>query len=302
MKTSLELIEFKTIDNVMLPGLLYNVEGDSIVISLHGNGSSGGLYNVRRNNILGKGFNKMGISYLTFSNRGSHFIQKFDRVNENGEREREEFGVAYELINECIYDIDGAVSYAKELGYKKIYLMGLSTGANKICLYDKLKKDNENNIFGYILLSGGDDTGLFYESVGDIEFKNMMDLCKRKIGEGKGRELVPGDMIISYQSLLDQIDPDGEYNIFPFFFELNKIKLMHKEPFIEFKNLKRPTLIIYGDKDEYCYGRVHDCIELLKKVVNDKKGYSFRVLKDANHNFEGKNEELLKSILDWINK
>ena len=50
--------------------------------------------------------------------------------------ERKRFGMAYEKIKECIEDIDGAISFLKKHGYRKFYLAGASTGANKICVYN----------------------------------------------------------------------------------------------------------------------------------------------------------------------
>ena len=41
-------------------------------------------------------------------------------------------GTRYEIFEESIYDIDGAVDKAINLGYKRIVLLGHSYGCNKI--------------------------------------------------------------------------------------------------------------------------------------------------------------------------
>jgi len=301
----LKLVEFPNTDNLQLPALLYTpvIKTDKIVISLHGNGSSGGFYNVAKNNSLGQALTKAGYAFLTFSNTGAHLIQKFDKILEDGTRERVTQGVAYELIRNCVQDIDGAVNFAKGRGYNKIVLLGQSTGANKICVYHKYRPDND--IAAYILTSGGDDSGLFYVMVGSPRFKMIINNCQQKIREGKGKFLASkytNQMVITYQALLDQIDPDGEYNIFPFYWSLNNIKIMKKEPFHEFKQLNKPTLVIYGLNDQYCFNRTLDCIDLLKTAVGNNKDYTFKNIPEADHSFSGKETELASEISNWLLK
>jgi len=298
----LELIEFPNTNNIFLPGLLYEPEkgSDKVLIYLHGNGSSGGFYSVEVQNIFGKTLIDNRISYFTFTNTGGHLIQKFDKITD-GENERVVAGVAYELIKDCISDIDGAVNFVKSRGYKHIYFIGASTGANKICVYDFYKE--KNIVEKYILESGGDDSGLYYSAVGDKKFMSALQMCEKQIKDGKGRNLVPKYLYstpISYQSLYDQINPDGDYNIFPFYWQLNGVQIMKKTPWREIVKITRPILVIYGDQDEYCYEKVLDCVNLMKNAVTGKKNYKFEVVKDANHAFFGKRKELVEKVLKFL--
>jgi pimeloyl-ACP methyl ester carboxylesterase len=265
----LQLIEFPNIKNVILPGLLFEPDKDSkkIAIFIHGNGSSAGFYSTELHNTFGKSLTDKGIAYLTFTNTGGHMIQKFDRLIYK-KRERITFGVTYELIKDCIFDIDGAINYVKSRGYEHIYLIGVSTGANKICVYNFYKKNNI--VEKYILLSTGDDSGIYYNSVGDKRFRLALEKCRNMITKGKGRDLAPQFLYglpISFQSLYDQINPDGDYNIFPFYWHLNKIKIMKKGPWRELKKITKPTIVIQGGEDEHCYGRATECVDLVKNAV-----------------------------------
>src|SRR3989344_4745824 len=118
----LELIQFPNTENIFLPGLLFEPENgsDKILIFLHGNGSSGGFYSVELQNIFGKNLTVNGISYFTFTNTGGHLIQKFDKISA-GKKERVVAGSAFELIKDCVSDIDGAINYLKGRGYKHFY-------------------------------------------------------------------------------------------------------------------------------------------------------------------------------------
>jgi hypothetical protein len=299
----LELVQFPNTDNISLPGLLYEPVKitDRVLIYLHGNGSSGGFYSVELQNTFGKTQTDNGIAYLTFTNIGGHLIQKFDK-NLDDKTERVVKGSAYELIKDCIGDIDGAINFVKSRGYKHIYLIGGSTGANKICVYNYYK--SENIVEKYILESGGDDSGGYYEAVGADRFNRVLQECITKIEKGEGEQLVtnpPFNSPISYQSLFDITNPEGDYNIFPFYWQLNKIKIMKKEPWREIKKIEKPTLIMYGGKDEFCYGRVVDCVDLIKKSVRGKNNFQFEIVEDADHAFFGKRKELAHIVSEFLN-
>lgn len=306
MKNNLRLVSFATSDNLTLPGLLYEPDKktDKVALYLHGNGSSSIFYGADEMNLFGESLNKVGVSFFPFNNRGAHWIKKLNRKI-NGKEERIPYGMTYELIKECIYDIDGAIGLLKKLGYKTFYLIGGSTGANKIVVYHYYQR--RNPVSKYILLSGGDDTGLYYE----FEFKKnkkkffkVLNYCRKKIDQGKGRELVPKyilkEPLISYQSLYDTINPDGDYNIFPFNEYINNLNLSKKPLFKEFKTVNKPTLVIYGELDEYCYGNVPRCVQILKKESPNPKLFTFQIIKGADHGFNGKEKELVEMIGDWL--
>lgn len=214
---------------------------------------------------------------------------------------REDYGMAYELIDECVYDIDGAISYLKTQGYGEFYLIGHSTGANKIVVYNKLKPDNE--ISKYVLLAGGDDCGLYYDAMGRDKFLQVLETCKKMIEKDKGRRLVPkshSSTPISYQSLYDTINPDGNYNIFPFNEEMNGLSLATKELFSEFRSIQKQTLVVYGEADEFCYGDVKKCLNVLQEHTVDRTNFAYKTIPNADHGFSNYHRELLQSLQSLI--
>lgn len=300
--SKLKLIEFLNTEGIHLPGLLYEPtkKTKKVLINLHGNGSASVFYSVERSNTFGKYLNKAGISFLTFNNVGAHYIKKLKKTV--GEEEEDiKLGTAYELIKDCIKDIDGAVKYLRNLGYSEFYLMGHSTGANKICVYNYYKP---KNVFSkYILVSGGDDTGIFYKFMGKKKFNFALKKCRKFIDEGRGEKLIPKylmDYIISYKSFYDTINPDGDYNIFPFNEVMNSLELSKKKLFREIKSIKIPTIVIYGENDEYCYGNVSKCLDIINEAVGRKGNFNFEIIKDADHSFHGKEKELINAIVAWL--
>lgn len=173
------LVKFETSDKLILPGLLYEPSHKTkrAAIYLHGMGSS--IFNtVTYTETLAIEITKRNISFMPFNNRGSNLIQKF-RVANKRKKESRIIGMSHEVIKDCIKDIDGAIKYLKSNGYTDIYLIGHSTGANKICVYSYYKATNI--IQKYVLLGGGDDTGLAYKSLGQAKFQQLLNKAKTEI-------------------------------------------------------------------------------------------------------------------------
>ncbi len=110
------------------------------------------FYNYQLHETLATAFCDSNIAYFPFHNRGAHYVQKLHKPTPEGE-ERALYGMAYERIDECVHDINGAITLLQEKGYTELYLLGFSTGANKICVYNFHKPHNA--IKGYILACGG---------------------------------------------------------------------------------------------------------------------------------------------------
>ena len=296
--TNPKFIQFKTSDKLVLPGLLYEAKNSkTAAIYLHGNGSSSIFYH--EDDYLAQTLNKKGISLLLFNNRGAHIIKKLT-VKKGGVEERKQYGMAYEKIKECIQDIDGAIAFLKKQGYKKFYLIGSSTGANKICVYNYYKP--ENSISKYVLVSGGDDTGIYYSMFGRAKFMKLLKRSREMIKKGKGEEIIKEilpDGIFSYQGFWDIANPDGDYNVFSYTEALDKVKLSKKKLFRHFSAIKKPTLVIYGDKDEYVPWGIKRIYEVLKKY---QPGFDFEVVKGADHRYSGKRQEQSKIIVNWLSK
>jgi len=301
--TDTKLIQFESTDGLELPGLFFEPKNKThrVAINLHGNGSSSVFYSFERADGLARHLNEKGIAFFTFNNRGAHYIKKL-KINQDGQKEEIKIGTTFELIKDCIQDIDGAIEFLEKLGYKEFYLIGHSTGTNKICVYHFYKP--RNNVSKYVLIGGGDDTGLYHDMVGGTaKFRKYLKQAKSQIEKGNGRKLIPkyiADYLLSYQSFYDTCNPDGDYNVFPFNEYINKLKLSKKPLFREFKTISKPTLVVYGEHDEYCYGQVERVVDILKKQAPDKDLFEFRIIRGADHGFDGFEEELSQLVADWL--
>lgn len=299
-KLNPQFVEFGTKDGLNLPGLLYEPkQPKAAVIYLHGNGSSSIFYEAAEHqNAMASALNNKGVAILYFNNRGAHLIHKLN-VRRGKIVARKRYGMAYEKIKECVPDIDGAISFLKKRGYKKFYLMGASTGANKICVYNFYKPKNE--IEKYVLLCGGDDTGIYYHAIGKSKFSKLLAMAKRKIAQKHGEdiiaELLPSE-IFSYVGFYDIANPDGDYNTFPFYEAMGRAKLSTKPLFRYFKSIKKPSLVVYGSLDEYAWGDVDRVVNILKK---HQPQLNYRIIKGGDHSFKGHDKELAGIVANWLN-
>jgi len=290
---------FDATDGVALSGLLFEPAKRSrrAAIFLHGTGGAS-VFDSRRTNLLAREMLARGIAWFPFNNRGSHVVRRL-----RTRRKSALGGMAFEVIRECVHDIDGAVRELRRRGYRNLYLVGHSTGANKVVVYNLRKP--RNPVRGYVLLGGGDDTGLLYEQLGARRFRTALETARAKIRGGEGDRLVPDSLtplppMMSWRSFYDMANPDGDYNVFPFLEVLRGVRLSRKPRFRHLRALRKPTLILYGDRDEYCYGDVGACVAVLADAVAERPNIEIAVMSDADHGFTGREGELGALIAGWV--
>jgi pimeloyl-ACP methyl ester carboxylesterase len=294
---NLTLVQIKTEDGLTLPGTLYEAPNSKkVAIHLHGNGSRSVFYQEDQRDKQVKALNNKGVSFLLFNNRGAHYVKKLN-VSMGGKEERKRFGTSYELIKDCIKDIDAAINFLEKLGYKEFYLIGESTGANKICVYHYYKP--KNKVSKYVLTTGSGDVGLYYDLLGKKKFFDLLNESKEKIKQGKGEDIIEDMLpdIYSYVGFYDIANPDGDYNVFPFLEVMKNLKLSKKPLFRYYKSLNKPTLAIYGGKDEYALENTTEMVKILKE---QKPEFEYHVIKDGDHALTRHQKEVSKLIAKWL--
>ena len=281
------LVRFSTRDDLVLAGLLFEPKRKSkrAAIFLHG---MGGSFESRRTNILADAFTKRGVAWFAFNNRGSYIMRRGG-------------GTAMEKIRDGVMDIDAAIRELRRRGYRDITLIGHSTGANKIAVYNRYTR--RNLATRYILLGGGDDTGLSFTHLGARRFHSALAKARAMIKAGRGDELAPRDYaphVTSWRAFYDMSNPDGDYNVFPFLEFMRGIRLSKRPRFRHLRTIRKPTLVLYGDKDEFCFDDVSACIAILADAIGARTNFEIVTLEDADHGFNGHEEELARVMLDWI--
>lgn len=282
------LVRFEATDGAPLSGLLYEPRRASgrVALFLHGTGGAS-VFTSRRTNLLAEVFTKAGIAFFPFDNRGAHLMRRLGR----------DFGgMAYEKIRDCVFDLDGALRELRARGYHDVTLIGHSTGANKVAVYDSVKP--RNRVRRYVLLAGGDDTGMLYEQLGPRRFHAALAKARRLSRSG---DLVPrtlSSLPMSWRSFYDMANPNGDYNVFPFLEAMRGVRLSRRPRFRHLRGIRKPTLILYGENDEYCYGDVPRCVAILAEVVGPK--VELAIMAEADHGFGGREQELGELLVRWM--
>ncbi len=290
-----ELVRFEATDGVPLAGLLFEPKrkSDRAVIFLHGTGGSS-VFESKRTNVLAAELTGAGVAYFPFNNRGAHVMRRMGDVMG---------GFSYERIRDCVFDIDGAVRELRRRGYRDLTLIGHSTGANKIAVYDHRKP--RSFVKRYVLVAGGDDTGLAFAHLKSRRrFAAALQKARAMIRAGRGLELVPASLSpaqpLTWLAYYDMANPDGDYNVFPYLEILRGIRLSRRPRFRHLRGIRKPALVLYGEHDEYCYGDVSRCVSILADALGPKPNFELAILEDADHGFGGQESELARVIVDWM--
>ncbi len=304
----LQLVQVLSTDRLALPGALYSPGKASkkIAILLHGMGDNGVFYKPLVVNTLAEELTSAGIALLAFNNRGAHSRKNLLVVDDSLPVEERNYvgGTHYEKIADCVKDIDGAIAFARENGYSEFYLIGHSTGANKICAYHSRTSDNPFS--KYVLSGPGDDSGNSYCELGDKRFWKAIAYAKRAIESNKPLTTLPkytGMYPFSAQAALDILDPDGAYNTFPYYEATNK-RLGTKPLFQELKKIDRTFLTIFGEFDEYTYtaGGTIQALNLIRQYTRPKIAAqcSYQLVHEADHSFLGHERDWAHQIATWL--
>jgi len=286
-----QLIRFEATDSVVLSGLLYEPRRRTrrAAIFLHGTGGAS-IFDSDRTNLLAREFVNAGFAFFPFNNRGAHLVRRLRRRGKSIGG-----GMAYEVIRDCVHDIDGAVRELRRRGYRELHLVGHSTGANKIAVYDSRKK--RNPIRRYVFLAGGDDTGLLYAELGPRRFESSLRKAREMIRAKRGGEMMPSRMM-SWRSFYDTANPDGDYNVFPFLEEMRGLRLGRRRPFRMIEAIRKPSLYVYGENEQFAHGDLPRCAAILAAHV--AANAEIVILEGADHGFGGYEEELGKLVTAWL--
>ena len=279
-----KLVRINSTDNIEMVGILYEPEiiGNKIVVHVHG--LCGNFYENRFLDTLAKTYTNKGISFLTFNNRGTNFISELLKGNDF-----EIIGGCYEKFTDSLLDIEGAINYAKEIGYNDIILEGHSYGCNKVVYYYTKKKDE--TIKKIILLAPCDIPQECIKFLNKEEYEIAKKESTRLVNEGKMNELIDFSVNangkIAAGTYYNDFLPGGENDFIKY-----RDGVDGKSDV--FKNIDIPVLVVFGDIDE-CV--LTQDIEIVKTYLNNNiRNCNIKIIEGADHSYTDKYEELGKII------
>ena len=279
-----QLVSFESSDKLRLTGFLMKSKPKNKKLIIHIHGMGGNFYYNTFIKPINDTLQKSNYDLFTINTRGNGYITKFYQGTK-----KKYIGVAHEKLEECIYDIEGAMKFAKKLGYNEFILSGHSTGCQKMIYYQS-KKQNKK-VKAILLLAPGDDYAIDQKEKGK-DFTKAVNYAKNQVKKGKGNEILP-PWISKYSAkrYLEFADPKNtESQLLAY-----SGKLKH------FSNIKTPILAVFGEKDEFLVGTAQDAFEVLRNKTNSEF-LETRIIKDTNHGFKKKEKLLAKVIIDFLTR
>lgn len=281
----------QTEDGLELHGILYRLEKETKTVLAQVHGMTGNFYENKFLDNLAKTLTKNNIAFCPFNNRGSGNITTF--VKEiNGKREYLRIGNANEKFEDCLLDIKAHIDFLENQGFTNIHLSGHSLGAPKVTYY--LGKSQDKRIKSLILLSPADMLGLAREN--KERFEEEIAEAKKMIAEGRGDKLMPKKVWDEYpltaSTYLSLFDNNSEAGVLNFHNPNDQFKILSQ--------ITRPIFTIMGRKDDVLIIPIENIMSLIKEKAKSSLRCEHQILGEADHNYQGYEQELADTILKWV--
>lgn len=280
-----KFLRVATDDKLLLQGFLRASDTTSRKVILHIHGMAGNFYENRFLDTMASTFTSNGYDLCSPNTRGHDFIADFPIVGEEEKYKR--IGTIYETFEECVYDIAAWLNYLESVGYKEIILQGHSLGAVKIAYY--LSKTADTRISKLILLSPPDMVGLAER---EAYHQDMMDLSKKMIEEGRGREMLPKVLwdwyLLSANTYRDFHTRDNPIDVF---------NVYDKDKRSVLSEIRIPVYAFFGSRDDAALLDPAEELTILKKKTTNCTRFDQEVIEGAPHSYFVHERELAEKII-----
>ncbi len=282
-----ELVRVRTGDNVFLHGFVSQPQiGPQIkldaAICIHGLG--GNFYSSRLNLSLGKALSELGLAVAQINTRGHDDLNQTTR---NGRSTH--IGAAYEIVDECRFDIEAWVDYLVSKGHQRIALVGHSLGAIK-SIYSQAVQPAAS-VRAIVAISASRlSFERFLQPPAREKFLKIFEQAERWVEQDQHDHLMQVDFpfptFMSAGAYRDKYGPEDRYNWLNY---ADKICV--------------PTWLAFGEielKENAAFIGILDDIRNLG--LSNRDLFEITTIEDANHFYAAKQEELAAEMIDWIRR
>jgi pimeloyl-ACP methyl ester carboxylesterase len=273
MPFNTELCTFRTSDNERLHGLLFTPAAASDLALLFIHGVAMNFY-LPPLVTFGQELAHCGRHCFVINTRGHDWICRAGNLTEFG-------GSAYEVLENCLHDLDAALDYLRERGYRRIVLVGHSLGAIKSLIYQGTRR--RADVVGIVSCSAPRQ---FYSERAARQpgFRELIASAEMKIAEGKGEELL-------------SVSVGATPGIFTARTHVNKYGRDDRNdcrPYAE--RIGCPLLAIVGSEEP---GFFHEYARELAALAGPNGSY--QSIQGANHFYNRHSTVIVELIQDWLN-
>ncbi len=284
-----ELAEVEAADGVLLQGLVSDTRRRRLaVIYIHGLG--GDFYgSPAKANAMAEECSASGFGFLSFNNRGNGLLSSVRKRKSPKGFRYVDSGRCYERFEDCVLDIEAVVKEAKRRGFRKIALVGHSTGANKAVHY--LSRSPDRSVACAVLTGPLSDVPLLQHDSGK-NYRHLVSLAKRMAAGGKGHELMPqGTPLwpLSAHRFLSLAVAGSAEDVFQYH--------MKRPSYRALKRVRVPVLALMGGEDEYALMSPDSILESFREA---NPRFESAIIEGASHSFTGQEELLAEVVCGWI--
>jgi pimeloyl-ACP methyl ester carboxylesterase len=285
-----ELAEVAAPDGILLQGMVTPSKRKALaVIYIHGLG--GDFYgSPRKADAFARECRRRGFGFFSFNNRGSGTMSGAKRKDGSPKGySYVDAGRCYERFEDCVLDISAFVAEAKRRGYRKVALVGHSTGANKAVYY--LSRDPDP-VVSMAVLTGPVSDVPGQARLGGRRYRGLVALARRMAARKKGGSLMPQSAPLwpmTARRFLSLSVAGSHEDVFQYH--------MGKPAYRELKRVKVPLLAVLGGKDEYATMPPEDILASYRRANPLLEG---AIIKGAFHSFSGKEGPLAGTVCGWL--
>ena len=214
-------------------------------------------------------------------------IIKIDKKSKKGYR-RELGGETHEKFTDCADDIQGAVNLLRKSGAKKIYLVGHSTGSQKIAYY-LAQGENQRKIAG-AALSPMSDYASIKNDVPRAKLARARKFAEMLVKKKKPHELLPLNIwpdLLDAQRFLSLYTPDSKEEIFSYAQPKKKPRTLQK--------IRIPLLVVLAGKDEFRDREMEEIADWFESNIMSENA-SIVTIPNAMHGFK-KKENIIANLI-----
>ncbi|OGZ01162.1 MAG: hypothetical protein A3B13_03575 [Candidatus Liptonbacteria bacterium RIFCSPLOWO2_01_FULL_45_15] len=297
-----ELNQIKTKDGLRFEGLVFAPKRKTKTVALWLSGLTGRFSpSPKRIHAIAQALGRKGISFAIFDHRGLGNINSLNVESKKSKggikrgikkSKYKYFGTSFEKFEQSVLDIEAMLRFCRKRGYKKIFLFGHSTGANKSAYY--ILEKGGHGLAGIGLLGPMSDIPGIKKDLGR-KYKKALETAGKMVKRDKGEELLPLKMTggqfytaVRFWSIArERMNEDT----FPYYDPKRKFRWA--------KKVRLPVLVLIGNKEQHADRPVPEIMEAFRKQIPEKY-FSGKILKGANHSFKNREKELGREMANWI--
>lgn len=253
----------RPLDGFWMPG---RREHARLLLFVHGMGSNFYRSSFRKQLMLdapGAGFDT-----LMFNNRGA---------------EKE---VATEHFRDCLEDVDAALAFAGRKGYRRITLVGHSTGCQKITYHQALRE--HPRVEALVLTGIGDDLAISRRDAGR-QYGRLLARARRLVASGKGDTILPKCLGFAAHRFVSVADPaQVEAQLFDM-----------AGPMRHYRRIACPTLVVLPAEEQYACMPVARMAEILRAKSRARR-FDSVIIPRADHSFHGCEPAASRAVFAWL--